>query len=90
MGAVEEPEVTLREPLWNQAAKRKTGLFGSRAATLPLRKGNHNKTQPLSIRGRIPSAASSVKALRGVPTADAARKGRAALTDASAAGVGWS
>ena len=35
----------------------------------------------------IPSAPVSVKALRFAPTADAARKGRAALTDASAAGV---
>jgi hypothetical protein len=35
----------------------------------------------------VPSAPASVKALRFAPTADAARRERAALTDASATGV---
>jgi len=82
-GAVGEPEVTLREPLWNQAAKGKTGLFGSCAATLPLRKGNHNKTQPLSVGGRIPSAPAPVKALRPLRGAQRTR----GPDDASATGV---
>jgi hypothetical protein len=32
-GAVEEPEVAVREPQWNQAAKGKTGLEGCCGAT---------------------------------------------------------
>ena len=64
MVAVEQLQVAVREPQWNQAAKGKTGLAGSCTATLKLPKGNHNKTRPLSVRGRIPSAPSSVKALR--------------------------
>jgi hypothetical protein len=41
-------------------------LSGSSIATLKLPKGNLLKAKPLSVRGRIPSAPASVKALRSL------------------------
>jgi hypothetical protein len=41
MGAVEEPEVALREPQSNQQLRRKTPLSGCCAGTLWLLWGNH-------------------------------------------------
>lgn len=55
---------------------RRIGLFSVRGvATRRLLRVNVLKTQPLSIRGRIPCAPSSVKALSFAPTAGAALRG---------------
>jgi hypothetical protein len=79
------------ERAWNQRLSGKTGLrwllCGNAAVAVRERVEN---TGPGASVADVPSAPASVKALRFAPTAGAARKGRAALTAASAAGGGWS
>jgi hypothetical protein len=86
MGAVEQPWVAVREPSWNQAAKRKTSSARLLYRNLKLLLGNHHKTKAIGIRGRntLRSVVRQGSALRS----DRWRGSLwSALTDACAAGV---
>ncbi len=92
MGAVEEPEVPLREPSSNERLRQKAARAGSCAATLKFLSGNHHKTKalerswPNTLRSVVRQG-SALRSDRCAPTAARRAEGRAALTDASAAGV---
>ena len=78
------------EHLWNQRLRGKAGVdrvFRVNAAVAARERVENTAS---GIGGGVPSAPSSVKALRCAPTAARRAEGRAALTDASAAGVCWS